>query len=223
MVKMAQDSNKTPWPTKEAMEQVYTLNLWGGNKGEFYSGDGSHNSSIVAPYIKVVSEFLTSFEVPLKLVDLGCGDFNIGNQLLKFSGTLTAVDVVESLIDRNKKKFQANNLSFINLDISKEVLPKGDCAILRQVLQHLSNEEVQIIIDKLSIYKYVILTEHVPKGDFLPNIDQISGQGIRLKKNSGINLFEPPFNLRVKNFRELVSIDELKWKGKIVTTLLEMY
>ena len=216
-------SNKKSWPTKEAMEQVYELNLWGGGKSNFYSGDGSYDTTIINPYLKIVSEFLNSFEQPLNVVDLGCGDFNIGNQLTKCAKNYIAVDIVDRLIERNKKMFNANNLEFYSLDIAKDSLPVGDCAILRQVLQHLSNKEVKSIIQKLYKYKYVLLTEHIPDGKFHPNLDIISGQGIRLKKNSGLDLFSPPFNLKVKKVTEIVSIRIKKWKGQIVTTLLEMY
>jgi len=65
-------------------------------------------------------------------------------------------------------------------------LPKADCVILRQVLQHLSNEEIKNILAKLYNYKYLILTEHLPLRDFIPNEDIISGQGIRIKHNSGV-------------------------------------
>jgi len=216
-------SNKKSWPTKEAMEQVYELNLWGGGKSNFYSGDGSYDTTIINPYLKIVSEFLNSFEQPLNVVDLGCGDFNIGNQLIRCANNYIAVDIVDRLIERNKKMFNANNLEFYSLDIAKDSLPVGDCAILRQVLQHLSNKEVKSIIQKLYKYKYVLLTEHIPDGKFHPNLDIISGQGIRLKKNSGLDLFSPPFNLKVKKVTEIVSIRIKKWKGQIVTTLLEMY
>jgi len=216
-------SNKKRWPTKEAMEQVYELNLWGGNHSSFYSGDGSYNANIVDPYLKVVLSFLNSFDEPLNVVDLGCGDFNIGNQLIGSVKNYIAVDIVEKLIERNKNFFNANNLEFYRLDIAKDSLPVGDCAILRQVLQHLSNKEVNSIIQKLFKYKYVLLTEHIPGGKFHPNIDIISGQGIRLKKNSGLDLFSPPFNLKVKKVTEIGSVRVKKWKGKIVTTLLEMY
>tara|TARA_Y100000589_G_scaffold58116_1_gene48521 strand:- start:3350 stop:4018 length:669 start_codon:yes stop_codon:yes gene_type:complete len=215
-------SNKKPWPTKEAMEQVYELNLWGGDS-DFYSGDGSYDDTIVKPYINSVLKFLNSFDHTFNIVDLGCGDFNIGSQLLNFSNNYIAIDIAESLITRNKKKFKSKKLSFHCLDIAKDILPKGDCAILRQVLQHLSNKEVQRIIPKLFKYKYVLLTEHIPDGKFHPNIDIISGQGIRLKKNSGLDLFSPPFNLKVKKVTELVSVPVKKWKGRIVTNLLEMY
>jgi hypothetical protein len=73
------------------------------------------------------------------------------------------------------------------------------------------------------MYKYILLTEHIPEGSFIPNFDIISGQGIRLKKNSGIDLFDKPFNLSVQKKSELLSVNVEKWKGRIVTTLLEMY
>jgi hypothetical protein len=63
------------------------------------------------------------------------------------------------------------------------------------------------------------LTEHLPDGDFIPNKDIISGQGIRLKKQSGINLTEAPFHFNVKEEKELLSIDLENGKGRLVTTL----
>ena len=214
---------KIPWSTKEAMEQVYENNLWGGGKVNFYSGDGSHDAAIIEPYINEVVLFLKSFKIPLHIVDLGCGDFNVGMQLLEYCKTYNAVDIVETLIQRNKSIFKEDKLHFSCLDIVKDSLPKGDCAIVRQVLQHLSNKEVKAILSKLSMYKYIILTEHIPEGSFIPNCDIISGQGIRLKNNSGIDLFDNPFNLSVQNTSELLSVNAEKWKGRIVTTLLEMY
>jgi hypothetical protein len=209
----------TPWPTKDAMEQVYEKNLWGGNTADFYSGEGSHLPEIVTPYITVVSGFLQSFENPLTVCDLGCGDFNIGKELVKYSKKYIAIDIVENLIERNKKQFSTDHLEFHCLDIATADLPKGDCAIIRQVLQHLSNAEVQNIIDRLVDFKYIILTEHLPDGDFIPNKDIISGQGIRLKKQSGINLTEAPFHFNVKEEKELLSIDLENGKGRLVTTL----
>ena len=211
--------HKHPWPTKDAMEQVYEKKLWGGNTSVFYSGEGSHLPEIVTPYIAVVSDFLQSFENPLIVCDLGCGDFNIGKELVKYSKKYIAIDIVEKLIEHNKKQFSANHLEFHCLDIATADLPKGDCAIIRQVLQHLSNAEVQNIVGKLVDFKYVILTEHLPEGDFIPNKDIISGQGIRLKKQSGINLMATPFHFNAKEEKELLSIDLKNGKGRLVTTL----
>jgi hypothetical protein len=210
---------KIPWPTKAAMEQIYEKHLWGGSESEFYSGEGSHLSELVQPYVKVVSDFLTSFPTTITVCDLGCGDFNVGKEFVNLTQRYIAVDIVESLIEYNKEKYQSENLEFQCLDIAEDELPVADCVIVRQVLQHLSNKEVQSIIDKLSNYEYVILTEHLPEGDFIPNLDIISGQGIRLKKGSGLDLLASPFEWKVKEVNELVSINLKNGKGRLVTKL----
>lgn len=213
---------KKPWPTKDAMQQVYENNLWGGDRLEFYSGEGSHKSEIVHPYIQCVISFLNSFDPKLTVCDLGCGDFNIGRQLVEHTHKYVAIDIVPNLIERNKNSYQAAHLEFHCMDISVADLPKGDCVILRQVLQHLSNNEIQRILPKLTPFKYLILTEHIPQGDFTPNLDIISGQGIRLKKQSGVDVLAPPFNLMVKEVVQLLSQPLEKGKGVIVTSLYHM-
>ena len=214
---------KKPWPTKDAMEQVYAMKLWGENNSDFYSGIGSHHPEIVNPYIDSLTSFLTSFEIPLVVCDFGCGDFNIGKELVKHTEKYIAVDIVADLIEHNKRKFKEENLEFQCLDIVVDVLPSGDCALLRQVLQHLSNAEVQFVLKKLADFKYVILTEHLPEGDFTPNKDIISGQGTRLKKQSGLNVLAPPFNFNVNEESQVSSVMLNDFKGRIVTKIYRMF
>jgi len=208
-----------PWPTKDAMEQVYDMKLWGTNNSEFYSGIGSHHPEIINPYIEVVVSFLNSFKTPPVVCDLGCGDFNVGMKLVNYASSYVAVDIVEPLIRSNSERFNYENLEFQCLDIALDDLPSGDIVILRQVLQHLSNAEIQSIIVKLKDFKYLILTEHLPEGDFVPNQEVISGQGTRLKKQSGVDLFAPPFNFKVKDEKQLLSITLDDNQGLIETTL----
>ena len=214
---------KIPWPTKAVMEQIYSQHLWGGNTFDFYSGEGSHEPKIISPYLEVVTGFLKSHNKPLVVCDLVCGDFNIGKHLIKYTEKYIAVDIVENLIERNKALFKEDNLAFVCLDIVKNKLPEADCVILRQVLQHLSNAEIQKIIEKLAHYKYVILTEHIPIGYFKPNMDIISGQGIRLKQKSGVDILKAPFNFKVKNQKQLNEYLFENGRGQIVTTLFEVF
>lgn len=214
---------KKPWPTKDVMNQIYDIHLWGGHTFDFYSGFGSHDPKIIKPYLKVLVAFLESHNRSLVVCDLGCGDFNIGKHFTQYTKKYIAIDIVENLIDRNKTLYKEDNLVFACLDITKDDLPEADCMILRQVLQHLSNLEVQNLVEKLANYKYVILTEHLPVGDFISNKDIISGQGIRLKQNSGVNILEPPFSIKIKarkQFDEYILENE---KGRIVTILFELY
>lgn len=224
MKKKTKPSNKSkkPWPTKDAMEQIYALNLWGGTDSSFYSGSGSHHQDIVNPYIEVVTSFLNSFKTPPVVCDLGCGDFNIGKELVSYAGKYVAVDIVEDLIKYNSDIFQQENLKFHCLDIAVDEIPSGDIVILRQVLQHLSNPEIHSILDKLRDFKYLILTEHLPEGDFEPNLEIISGRGTRLKKNSGVKITALPFSFNVSEEKRLLSIPARDHKGNIDTYLYKV-
>lgn len=201
------------------MNQIYEQHLWGGKTFDFYSGEGSHNSEIITPYLDTVTSFLKSHNNTLSICDLGCGDFNIGKHLTRYTKKYIAIDIVEDLIEHNKTKFKEDHLEFHCLDIAKGKLPNADCIILRQVLQHVSNLEIQSIVKKLNSYKYIILTEHLPNGNFTPNKDIISGQGIRLKHTSGVDLLKTPFNLKVLEQCVLNTFVLDKNKGQIVTTL----
>ncbi len=215
--------SKTPWPTKDAMQQVYAKKLWGSGNTDFYSGAGSHDAETIQPYIEEVIAFFKSLENPPVVCDLGCGDFNVGKELVPYTQAYTAVDIVPELIAHNKELFKSKQLSFASLDLANDPLPEGDCALLRQVLQHLSNAEIASIVNKLYAYRYVILTEHLPDQDFIPNTDIISGQGIRLKKHSGVELLAAPFNFKVSATKQLSSLPAPGVKGRLVTTLYTVF
>ena len=94
-----------PWPTKDDMAQIYENNLWGGKGSNFYSGSGSQHPETVNSYIAVVSGFLKKFQTPTVVCDLGCGDFNIGKELVKYCKKYIALDIVPELIVDNKKQY----------------------------------------------------------------------------------------------------------------------
>jgi len=131
------------------------------------------------------------------------------------------VDIVPELIARNKALFRHPNLEFGCLNIIEDALPTADCVLVRQVFQHLSNEQIAAVANKLNTFKYFIVTEHVPKGDFVPNIDKETDAYIRLAKNSGVVLTAPPFSFKPLKQRELIQV-HLK-KGQIVTTLYQNF
>ena len=212
---------KEPWPTRAVMHQIYEKKMWGGGV-DFYSGLGSHTPEIVKPYIAVVVNFLNFFDEKLVVCDLGCGDFNVGNQLVHHTKKYIAIDIVPNLIERNKNLFKSKNLKFLCLDICEDTLPKADCVIVRQVMQHLSNAEILKLVDKLVRYRYLIITEHLPIGNFTPNKDIISGQGIRLKKNSGVDILEPPFTMKTELIKNLAT-SSYDSKSAIFTNLYQNF
>ena len=208
-------------PVEEIFSAIYREQRW-GKSGDFSSGDGTHNPDVVQPYVEAVRKFLRSFAQPPSVVDLGCGDFHVGDQLRSCCGRYIACDVVPALIERNKEKFAAANVDFRCLNIIEDDLPEGDVVFLRQVLQHLNNAQILRIVQKLYRYKFLVVTEHIPAArNFSANIDKPTGGGTRLPENSGVVLTEPPFQFKVASESVLCAVNESIGKnaGLIRTTL----
>jgi SAM-dependent methyltransferase len=177
---------------------IYENKRWGVKGDErFNSGTGS-DDLISNRFINFTQEYIQENNIT-SIVDLGCGDFRVGSQYITPQVTkYIGVDVVDSLIEHHQNEFGNDVISFQCLDIINDELPKGELCIIRQVLQHLSNDQVQQILIKLRAYKYVLVCDHVPGGEFTANIDKKHGEDIRLKDNSGLVFNESPFNEKLK-------------------------
>ena len=201
---------------------LYKDGVWGKSKDKkqaFFSGSGSHTPFIVSTYVDAVQDFLLSFKEKPNVVDLGCGDFYIGSKIRHSCCRYIACDIVKPVIKFNKKKYKNMDVEFLILDITRDELPNGDIVFIRQVLQHLSNDQISIALPKiLSKYKYLVLTEHLPSSEkFIHNVDKKAGPDIRLDFNSGLVLTSAPFHLEIKEERCLCEVEEI---GGIIRTIL---
>lgn len=209
-------------PPQQVFSQIYENGAWGKSDDPsqpFFSGSGSHDKTIVSTYIDAIQNFLPAFAEKPDVIDLGCGDFFIGSKIRQLCGNYIACDIVPKLIDFNREKYKALNVDFRVLDLTSDELPTGDIVFIRQVLQHLSNEQILRALPKISSkYKYLVLTEHWPATqDFKHNIDKPAGPDIRTYIESGIVLTSPPFNLRPKNERKLCQVND---PDGIITTMV---
>ena len=123
--------------------------------------------------------------------------FAFGRRLLLHCSAYTGVDVVKDLIARNALAFGSDRVRFVALDIVSDPLPQGDVCFVRQVLQHLSNDQITAVLPKLRAFEWVFITEHYPAENLGVrfNVDKVHGGDIRLYENSGVYLCEPPFSL----------------------------
>lgn len=194
--------------------EIYKNNGWGGQKGQFYSGPGSHNY-FIKEYVKVVANFIVENSL-YNIVEIGCGDFNVTNGILDkldkkdYVYKYTGYDVVKPLIERNNTLYGSPKVNFVRKDSCVGTIKGGDLLIIRQVLQHLNNKSIKQIVDKFKNYKYIIFTEHQASekyGEVIkPNIDQSTGGSIRLRFNSGVYLENEPFNCSIHS--KLFAINE---------------
>jgi SAM-dependent methyltransferase len=206
----------------DAFGRIYHEGIW-GSEGDYNSGSGTHTEGVAAPYVAAVGEFLRGLGKP-NVVDLGCGDFSVGARLRKFCDRYIACDVVEQLIERNRQKYFDLGVEFRLVDITHDPLPNGDVVILRQVLQHCSNAQISAVVSKLpGACRYLVLTEHLPRSEFVPNADKPMGSETRLdsgRRPSGVVLTAPPFNLRVVNSADICEVGA--HLGIIRTTVYEL-
>lgn len=182
-------------------ENIYQKKEWGHDQGwRFYSGSGSHDGSIVNPFVAAMTEYFGDIGKNMSAIDIGCGDFNVGKSIFGLFKHYTAIDIVPSLIRHNQDSYSDLNVEFLCLDATQDALPSADVVIVRQVLQHLSNDQASLILNNISgKFKYVVVVEHVPVGcSWKKNIDHPSGSKIRLEINSGIDIAESPFNFMYK-------------------------
>ncbi len=187
---------------------VYDGRMWGpspdGDRA-YFSGTGSREPDLILPYLYSVRGFLLGFGMVAgrkpEVVDLGCGDFTVGSRLVETCARYVACDVVAPLIEENRRRFSHSNVEFLVLDATRQKLPRADVVLIRQVLQHLSNEQISQVLARLpGRFGYAVVTEHLPaEPDFTPNLDMPTGPGTRLVQASGVVPTAPPFSLGVED------------------------
>lgn len=210
--------------TEQVFSQIYLKGAWGKHGSpdwSFYSGAGSHDDVVVAAYVSAIKGFVATLSKRPNVVDFGCGDFFVGSKIRPLCGSYIACDIVPELIENNRQKYKALDVNFKALDLTSDELPSGDVVFIRQVLQHLSNEQILRVMPKLGKYKYLVLTEHLPESEnFEHNLDKSVGPDTRLGLGSGVVLTSAPFNL--KPICECRLCEIKKYGGRIVTTLYQI-
>ena len=194
---------------EQVFTEIYEKNLWGGSRGELCSGSGTDNEQVVTAYISMISEQASSEGfLGLAFVDLGCGDFRVGQRLLPLCSDYLGVDIVMPLIHRNQEKYGNATTHFLHLDIVADEFPGGDVCFVRQVLQHLSNNQILDVLIKLIKYQYIFITEHYPTDNdaIRPNMDKPHGGDVRVCDNSGVYLAELPFELPVQTLKQVLEV-----------------
>jgi hypothetical protein len=209
-------------PLEKIFTEIYEKNVWGGKPGTFYSGTGTENQNTKI-YVAELARLINQKGIR-SILDIGCGDFTIMRQVIAQTNvTYHGVDVVTPLIEDLRSKYETDKIRFSVLNAVSEQLPFADLVTIRQVLQHLSNAQIQIVLDKVSTFKYVLISEHVPIGNSVDaNLDKIAGPHIRMRVNSGVFIDQAPFSIRnAKVLFEYREDDPVK--GKMVPAVIRSY
>ena len=163
---------------------IYKRNAWGSK--ESVSGSGS-TLAMTKPIRSLLPLILEKFEIKT-LLDIPCGDFN-WMKLVNLNGILyLGGDIVEPLVADLNRNFSSEFISFRQIDITTDPLPKSDLVLNRDCLFHLSYRDIKLTLSNFlnSGSKYFLSTSHENGGTFI-NTNIRSG-GFRQ-----IDLFDSPF------------------------------
>ena len=215
---------------RQAFQDVYKNNLWGSDgNSKYFSGAGSRGEA-AETYVNRMAELLSRHSVeigcPITVVDLGCGDFQIGRALTATLPNLIYLgcDIVPEVIAYNTKMYTNSRIEFRQLDIVADSLPEADVYLVRQVLQHLSNAEIMHFLENVHC-KYLYVTEGHPAVRIGPaNPDHVAGASVRFDYCSGVGrgveLDQPPYCLTTREMFRTFSpphefiVTELVVQGK---------
>lgn len=145
--------------TKGKFTEIYKHNLW--NNEESRSGACS-TMKRTANVRKGLQSFLVEQGIR-SICDAGCGDFNWMKAVDLGGIRYHGIDIVEDLIRANTKRYERENITFRALDLIHDDLPRVDLILCREVLLHLSFEDVLTALSnfKKSQSKF-LLTTHYP-------------------------------------------------------------
>ncbi len=187
--------------SRERFNKIYETNFWSSK--ESVSGLGSQHDNTIN--IKnSIKEIIKKYEVKT-ILDAPCGDFNWVKDILSENLNYVGVDIVEQLISKNKNFYSNKNISFINLDITKDKLPYADLLICRDCLIHLSFKSINSFFKNFleSKIKLILLTNYEFKDK-----KKIINTDIPDGEYREIDLSEPPFSLN-EPFIKILDKDEL--------------
>jgi len=123
------------------------------------------------------------------VLDMPCGDFLWFHEIIEDKNIrYVGVDIVDELIEANKKRYQNKNFNFINDDIVNfNTSDQFDLILIRDLFIHIQNSDIKKIIQNLNKmnFSYVALNSYNNK----INHDVIVG------KHRKVNLLVEPFNL----------------------------
>jgi SAM-dependent methyltransferase len=136
-------------------------------------------------YRRFLERFLVYNRIQ-SVVDFGCGDWSFSRLLNWHGASYLGLDCVPSVIQQNKELYERGNVRFQCLEFGDYRFPSSDLLIVKDVLQHWSNDRVRQFLPMTRQAPFVLLVN-----DFLwvgENGDIPDGQYRKM------DLTKPPFS-----------------------------
>lgn len=163
---------------------IWRTNGWGSS--ETRSGPGSTLAQ--TEQLRALLPGLFQDQGVRRLVDAGCGDLNWITHVSETLELYLGFDVVPGLVTDAQRRIEARKTHFAKTaDITRDILPKADLILCRDVLTHLPHD---LVLDALAAFRKsgtrLLLATTFARG---------ANDPVRLGGWQPIDLCAPPFNL----------------------------
>ena len=196
---------------QKIFETIYTQNIWG-----YGSGEGSL-AVHVRPYVKFLEKFLARRRIT-SVVDFGCGDWQFSSAVRWNRIRYRGYDIVPGVIAANREHYGSATVSFHEIGTDYDALPAADLLIVKDVLQHWSDETVMKFLPVLSRFSFSLITNCVNPAGRTENLPIADGDfrylDVRLHP-FGVNAKEV---LSFSNYRPFPKalLEKPRWVKKVL-------
>lgn len=153
---------------KQIFERIYMHNHWGHGSGEGSLAIHAH------PYVEFLQRFLRRKRIG-SVVDFGCGDWQFSSAIRWGDIEYRGYDIVPAVIAANRQRYQKGRISFHEMGTSLAELPAADLLIVKDVLQHWSNEAISNFLPLISRYRFALITNCVNPAGPTQNVPTADG------------------------------------------------
>ncbi len=154
-------------------------------------------------YRRYLHNFIRTNQIR-SVVDIGCGDWQFSKLIDWRDIDYTGVDVSDVVLS-NTQQFSREGIRFLHADARTDPLPPADLLIMKDVMQHWSNDDILTFLPRLNSFRQALITN-----GFHPSLKNLLNSDITAGAFRPIDLRISPFNLP-GTYIHWLQFDEPKW------------
>lgn len=143
---------------REIFENIYLNRKWGSK--ETLSGEGTRPEA-AEKYVDYVKNFLMYHPEVSSILDLGHGDWKMWPTDFFKNYSYVGMDIAPQIVNQCTARYGQENISFVQADFLEADLPMADLLLIKDVLIHLSNQDIGLTLGIMKKYKYsIVVTDY---------------------------------------------------------------
>lgn len=148
---------------QERFERIYSTNLWSDPESRSGVGSRLDSTRVLRAELPIALRQLDA----RVLLDVPCGDFTWMEHVDLSGIEYIGGDIVPSIVEENRRLHARESRRFVELDLTRDVLPDADVLLCRDCLVHLSYANIRAVLANIarSNIRFVLMTSFPGRRD----------------------------------------------------------